>query len=118
MRLSIAIVLFCMAVTARASDPNPGVTASPYGRGLVRQGARVLAVFTNASYVDMGLWFKDLDHTNRSFIWFGNPAVDNGVNFLWNPTHDDPNGLFGGELQMTAPQFAIGFGQDSVANTS
>jgi hypothetical protein len=67
-------------------------------------------------YVPALLWLRTDSGPDKSAIWFGNGDLAsgfNGANFLWNPTHDDPGGAFGGEIQITAPQMAIGFGQDS-----
>src|SRR3954469_6322740 len=34
-KIQLSVFLFCLVGHALASDPNPGVTASPYGRTLI-----------------------------------------------------------------------------------
>jgi hypothetical protein len=71
------------------------------------------AVFTN-DYVCNELWLTSDGNVDRSSLLFGRLfRTGNGANILWNPVHDDPNGTFGGEMQITAPQIAFGMGSDS-----
>lgn len=61
-------------------------------------------------FADYMMWFRNTDKTkNRAIMMGEDPTAGSQVaNILWNPTHDDPSGVFGGELQTTAPSISFG----------
>ena len=89
-------------------------------------GAIPYLQITNGSLMTNYGWA--VGDTNRLIMWFGNSSTTgkvvnvifgtadpgyNSAQFLWNPTHDAGYTNFGGEMQITAPNIAIGPGYNS-----
>ena len=84
---------------SETTDPEVLMTFTNYGR-----------LVNDTSLLARPALFIGSANTNFSILQMGTiDPTENAFQILWNPIHENTNG-FGGEMQITAPQFAIGPG--------